>query len=64
MIGIIGTENRYKSNSMLLLNINSSKKGNLMLYCLIKISKTPNIYYLYSFRDPTTLFKNGKLKEC
>jgi len=60
----IRTENRYKSDGILLLNVNSSEKGNLTLYCLIKTSRIPNIRHLYSSRDLTTLFKDRKLKEC
>jgi len=59
----IRTENRYKSDGILLLNVNSSEKGNSMPYYLIKTSKTPNICHLYNSRDPITLFKNRKLKE-
>ena len=35
-----------------------------MLYYLIKTGKIPNICHLHNFRDPTILFKDGKLKEC
>ena len=37
--------------------------GDLILYCLIKTSRIPNVRHLHSSRDPTALFKDGKLKE-
>ena len=33
-------------------------------YSLIKTGRIPNVRHLHSSRDPTTLFEDGKLKEC